>query len=445
MITLPKYDADGKPSGYTSIAPLFTYANSDATTREAIIVAAENHMDEVKTKALAAQFGLSTKAPVDVHHVLGEEILRLCGGKALVEDYKNLRADYVSKVQSAKLDSKDILGNLKQAGITINSDGTYDIAGELDRKLTTQNSDRGGSHAGGMLSSTVSLQLNCKFPTLWKAIGAFPEGMALQLGFRVSLVVSSVRKYWGFGKANDGPKKTYSITGASTDGLRFALTGTIGTIKVWGTSISIEATFNLSIKDGVWRINNFTFDPVIDTYGYGIARRLLRRIGGEYYNDKNFGPETVFCGNTIQKLQSPVHTWFIPGPDGVINDIIHNADYSGFTAEQVQAFVKGADEADNTLKYSASLKTVTHAEVSFFRFVLVNGQIADENGPFKSGFQGNLLWGWVPGLKGLNYFGVDFAIATTGSCFFRLFWTLEGALVFGSTDFEYAYGNVFQP
>jgi hypothetical protein len=162
------------------------------------------------------------------------------------------------------------------------------------------------------------------------------------------------------------------------------------------------------------------------------------------YDDKEFGAEAVFFGKTVEKLKTPYRVWLFPDADGDFTELIVAKNYTGLSIEQIAEFERGATEVDNALPFSTSLQTKSLPEASPFRFVLVNGQGANETGPFESGFKGNLLWGWVPGLKMLNMIIYDETLFLTGKIFLRLVSNVEFAFVFGSTDFEYAYGNVFQ-
>ena len=445
MLLLPKFTADGKHSGHVSMAPLFTYVNGDPHDLEAATIAAEQQLADVYKTAVNKQFSLNTKSFVDVHATIGEEILKLFGGRALIEDYRKLREAYVEAVKTADLDTYDLLGSLRETGVHIRNDNTVDFSGEVSRMLTNSLKDRGGSKAGGLFNNATSVQLGCVLPSLYDAVVAWPPiSTSLQVGFRLTLVLQSNRKYWGFGGANDGPIKNYSIVNVSSDGVRFSLTGTIGYIKIGGVSISIEGTFNLSIKDGKWRINNFTFDPVFDTKAIGIVRRLLNYVLKDKYDDREFGAEAVFFGKTVETLQKPpCQTWFVPDRNGVIG-ILKHRNYTGFSDAETKEFQDGAFEVDRLLPTSSSTQSKSFVEASPFRFVLVNGQIADETGPFEAGFKGNLLWGWAPGVKMLNQVIYEATFAITGKVFFRLQSNVEFSLVFGSTDFEYAYGNVFQ-
>jgi hypothetical protein len=445
MIILPKFTADGKHSGHVSMAPLFTYLNGDPNHLEAATIAAEQQLADVYKTAVNKQFSLNTKSFVDVHATIGEEILKLFGGKALIEDYRKLREAYVEAVKTADLDTYDLLGSLRETGVHIRNDNTVDFSGEVSRMLTNSLRDRGGSKAGGLFNNATAVQLGCVLPSLYDAVVAWPPiSTSLQVGFRLSLVLQSNRKYWGFGGANDGPTKNYSIVNVSSDGVRFSFTGTIGYIKIWGVSISIEGTFNLSIKDGKWRINNFTFDPVFDTKAIGIVRRLLNYVFKDKYDDREFGAEAVFFGKTVETLQKPpCQTWFVPDRNGVIG-ILKHRDYTGFSDAETKEFQDGAFEVDRLLPTSSSTQSKSFVEASPFRFVLVNGQVADETGPFEAGFKGNLLWGWAPGVKMLNQVIYEKTFGVTGKIFLRLQSNVEFSFVFGSTDFEYAYGNVFQ-
>jgi hypothetical protein len=111
-VVMPKFDHAGNPSGYTSIAPLATYLDGDPKTLAAVQEAAKNQVREFEATATAAQFSLSAST-ADVHSSVREEILRLCGGKALIDDYRCIRGVFTEKMTSlATLDATDLLGPL---------------------------------------------------------------------------------------------------------------------------------------------------------------------------------------------------------------------------------------------------------------------------------------------------------------------------------------------
>jgi hypothetical protein len=469
-VAIPRFDPFGYLSGYSYDRPLFYYIQNPGPAGEflnAAVTSLSKYIDDcdVGIRQFVLKPGSKT-SPIDAPHKHGEQLMRILYGDKYVEDYCKLQKDLQAKVTGLQeLDVSPLLRNLKELGLTIYEDGKVEFAPSLDaaRKLQQQGQaqDSSSTWAGGGNQFAFSFQFGFKLPVEWFAVFDVPPLLLFQFGARFSVMLASERGYKPFNGDAEGTIKTYTIAEWAEKGVRFTITGTIGTpqipvIGLYFPSAAFEFNFNLTIKDGKCRIDSIVIDPVLDSRVPDVIRPLLKKIF-KNYNPTLFGGPANITGNVFKRYDRDYMTDYLFATDGIskyvkryisTNIQLHQytaADFSGLLGDNLNTFKDRVQNfVDVPLRNYSNIKfSVLQIELSPFRMVFFNGDVTNPDYGTKvirKGFKGKCHIGYAPAAKVLNFLGKEWTFEATGKVFGRLAATGEMGFCFGGDEFQKAYG-----
>ena len=355
------------------------------------------HVARFATKARETHV-MNSQDDVDVHHSLGNEILRVMGGQSLIDHLSSTR----DKIKNS------IATNLKQMGDTffnfcaaelpkLSSDKLF----EANRKLAAAvDKDEVDGNVAGGVSLTTSLQISA-----FMREADFPwPGFNVGGGFRLSLTLTQ----HGFKYTDLNVESVvYDVRKIKTSGLKmgvvFIIKGFSSEIKYIGKyDADIEVSINFTVLGDKWRLDSVVLDPVMDFDTRTFVGKLVGR-----------GIKNVEDGVGVPEISNPPLAEVWAEDAGLGDSAIEMQTFSGSLGASDAEYV--SPNVNNLMEYplevieKALIKTNMRfwgtAEVSWLRFVMPNEEVRGDVG-FNAGFVYGGV-GWVPGAKYIMGYGVQ--------------------------------------
>lgn len=310
---------DGKVGEHShDLVRTYMGASADPHSRDAVGRRLERHMIEFIEAARNKYTRLNPdgtwrKLSEDqiqgVKSMMLNEVFRLVGGNALIDEYNRIStavSNGISTMQATVnnafndwIDEISAAMNVPAGDTTISENlettSTADLNSQEDRffrgleQVFESEPESVNIFLGWGMASTVNLQVGVS-----SAIPNFPcAGLSAGLGFRLSLGLHKRSKVMGATilktqgdedlKSNLKPGQRYSITEHETKGVKV---GAVGIVKVAssrvilinGVDVDIEITVNSTYTNGRTRVDSVTFDPVLDVDGRAFAGRMILRV-----------------------------------------------------------------------------------------------------------------------------------------------------------------------
>lgn len=386
------------------------------------------HIDRF-SKATRASYVMDTPDDEEVHHLLGNEIVRMLGGKTLIDHYNNVRDKATASITNNIDHMGSAIFNFCKSNLPALSSQAMD---DQTRALldTTDNDEQMSNVAGGR---TVSTSLQFGFALTGKD---FPwPGFEMGAGFRISFGLS--RYSVKYATKYRSPVNSYTIDDIASQGLKvgstFILKGFQGSSCLIGdVSGDVEFNFNMTTTGTVTRLDSIAIDPVfdIDTRTWvgglvagGLARLLSPVIGGLQAIDAipqkiAYSPPAFMSslgyemGSVASKLEASSAQLVNAGIKSFMNPMLKVA----------ETFTGVGGRTWGTL------------EVAILRTFNPNSDVNDPTIPLRSGFRSS-GFGWQPGLKYIAGFGIanKYTVGTASEAMFMRVVTV--------TDIFGVYGN----
>ncbi|MDO8439802.1 MAG: hypothetical protein Q7S97_01095 [Polaromonas sp.] len=390
---------NNRRAGHNELVP--SYLAASAAEKPLLRRRLLRHVDRF-TKATRSSHVMDSPDDQEVHNLLGNELVRVLGGKSLIDHLNNVRDNVRTSIQN----------NMDQMGAAFHTFCSNNLPAlssqamiDQTRKLLDDEVDNGegaSDMAGGCgVSTSLQFGFSMTETTLW-------PGISVGGGVRVSIGLARASRKWY--DRTVAAVETYNLTQHATKGTKlgftFILKGFDGSnLSIKGVSADIEVTLNMTIIDGVHRLDLIQFDPVLDLdtrtwlgkmVAKGLARLLAPVVGGTQttpvlqgmsYGVSPFatdlGPAIgVFAG----KLASSVGGFVNAGVKGYLNPLLQ--------------YVR--DTLDDA---GADTRTWGTAEFSPLRIIIPNSDANNPDIDFRGGFRYGSV-GWQPGVKYIAGFGI---------------------------------------
>ena len=358
------------------------------------------HIDRY-TKRVRSTYPMDTADDEEVHHLLGNEIFRLLGGKSLVDHITHVRTNLTAAIQNGVDQLDSAFHEFCRNELAVLSSGDM-IEGTRNLLDSVEYTGPGSRVAGG---GGVSTQLQASI-SITAANYPWP-GVDLGGGIRISWGLSRSSLKCAAGTVERDSYTVSDITAKGTKlGFTFILKGFNGSnLIINGVSMDIEVTVNFTVLGGAWRVDSIQLDPVIDLdtrtwlgkkLNAGLTRLLSPVVGGSQSiaalpEAFSYSTPTWLTGLAPQMGQ--LATKFVNSGAQLVNSGIKD-----YMNPALQAF-------SDLLGSNAGTRTWGTGELSPLRFVVPNSDVNDPTIPFRGGFRPGGI-GWQPGVKYIAGFGV---------------------------------------
>jgi hypothetical protein len=347
-------------------------------------------------RAVRAKYVMDTTDDSDVHHLLGNELVRVLGGKSLIDHLDHVRDNVRTSIQN----------NMQQMGTSFHTFCSNHLPAlssqamiDQTRKLLddeVDNGEGGSNMAGGCgVSTVVQIGFSMAEKTLWPGIVVGP-GMRLTFG-----LVRASRKWYD---ATIAGVSTYNLAQIGTKGLKYGLTfimkGFNGTeLNIKGVSADIEVTLNMSVINGHHRLDLIQFDPVFDldtrTWLGEMAAKGMERLLAPLVN----GTQATQVLQGMDFAVPSSLTGLSPQMGEFAGKLLSST--AGFVStgfkDYLNPFLKSMRDKFQSIS-GAEPRTWAVAEFSPLRFVVVNSDVENPDIAFRGGFRYGGV-GWQPGVK----------------------------------------------
>lgn len=327
-------------------------------------------------------------------HMIGNEILRLLGGKSLIDHAVSTRSGVMNSIR----DNFEQMSPGFQTFCTnwlptLSSDEM--VAGA--RTLRDQAAKPNGKAAGGL---GVSVLLQASVATgetaIWPGVSGY--------GGRISLGLCRASKNWAAGGASTSNEYTIkNIRDYGTKlGFTIILKGFGGQqLKIVGYNIAdnftvdTELTCNFTILNNVWRIDLMQFDIVVDVDTRAFLGKLANKAFAHLMSPYVGGTEAVAALPAALSFAPP--GWLSVGAAEADFCRAFAQNTAQVVADGVKAVIKplvakAADEFSTNVRFTWGVQ-----EWSPLRFVMPNADLGN-GAPFAGGFR-YAGTGWQPGCK----------------------------------------------
>ncbi len=378
----------------------------------------------------------------DLHHTVGNEIIKLVGGAALVDRLNEVRANLVTRFTN-NLNYAE--GQLNEVCTTLRSQlENSNINSQNRALLDTQATDMHLSKAncGFSVSTSAQFIMTGNFP-LW-------DGLPVKAGVRVSFGMA--RASW---VANLGVKSsinTYTLANAPSAGFKLMATGILGPGNLAdGTAFKIKNTFTcdlevtvvMTIQEGKCRIDAIQFDPVFDLDTREWVRNMIVRVYRKLLADATNLASTHPVLPTLNFSNLAAATNTVSRMKGFAQQAV-GRQIASFEADALNKIGTMSQNMYNWLNTNApNTRTWGTLELSPLRFVIPNSDVNNPDVPqVRSGFRSGGV-GWAPGVKYIAGVGYQNNFTLLGATFtVQVRWATvaDGYLAFGSDAYSRSLG-----
>jgi hypothetical protein len=390
------------------------------------------HLHQFSKSAHAAGHRLDSTQGHHVHHMFGNEISRVLGGKGLSDHLKSTRDKVVNSIQNNfkqvggefEKFCKDHLPQLSSDGL---EDGVRQLIAEYDNSNTSE------MKLGAGLGVTVALQASATY-----AQKDFPwPGWNLGGGVRFSFGIAKASY-----KLQDNQISTDRYTAAMIPqrGLSLAATLIIKGLsgedfKIEGVetnfTLDIEVTVHMTVLNNVWRVDLIQIDPVLDLDSRWMAR--LFEIGAAHLMGKTAPTDSSVPGGIEMTIISPAVIDSAASIPAFLGPMLEGA--AELPIPGVEPVVDLI--ADAALREGIFNSSFLITEGSLLRVMLPNQDLGDPTIPFRGSFRLGSV-GYQPGMKFIAGFGARKNVKigeAEAKSFVRVVAVVDSYVLLGSTAF----------